>query len=186
MNTFLTTRLSFRKQVGVSELQVKIHMTVTYRWERAQHFNSVLGGERMRRVQTAEIGQTSRRVGWSPTQYVTQLRRIGIDCVPRHQKLLEQRRSTFHVTFKRVTSQNVLWKSERLHLDGLGDVADCSRVQPHQSGHFSDDGVIFKPVNKRRESPSNKRSHFKNPRRGRVTEAATEGTKLDFRETLSN
>lgn len=60
---------------------------VTYWRKGAEHFDTVLSGERMRRVHAAEVGQTGGRVGWSPTQDVAQLRRVSVNSVPRHQKL---------------------------------------------------------------------------------------------------
>ena len=59
----------------------------TYRRKGAQHFDPVLSGERMRRVHAAEVGQAGGRVCRSPTQDVAQLRRVGVNSVPRHQEL---------------------------------------------------------------------------------------------------
>lgn len=64
-----------------------------HRRKRAQHFNAVLSGERMRRVHAAEVGQTGRRVGWSPAQDVAQLGGVGVDGVPRHQELHGQKKT---------------------------------------------------------------------------------------------
>lgn len=62
-------------------------MSLAYWRKGAQHFHTILSGERMRRVHAAEVGETGGRVSWSPTQDVAQLRRVSIDGVPRHQEL---------------------------------------------------------------------------------------------------
>lgn len=59
----------------------------SYRRKGAQNLDPILGSEGMRGVQGGEVGQSSGGVCWCPAQYVTQLWRVGIDCVPRHQKL---------------------------------------------------------------------------------------------------
>lgn len=61
--------------------------SLTYWREGAQHLDPVLGSEWMRRVHAAEVGEAGGRVCWSPTQDVAQLRRVGVDGVPRHQEL---------------------------------------------------------------------------------------------------
>lgn len=62
--------------------------SVAYRREGAQHLHAVLSGEGMRRVHAAKVGQTGGRVSGSPTQDVAQLRRVSVNCVPRHQELV--------------------------------------------------------------------------------------------------
>lgn len=59
----------------------------TYWRKGAQHLDPVLSSERMRRVHAAEVGEAGGRVCRSPAQDVAQLRRVGIDGVPRHQEL---------------------------------------------------------------------------------------------------
>lgn len=52
-----------------------------------QNFDPVLGCEGVRRVQGGEVGQSSWGICWCPVQDVTQLWRVSINCVPRHQEL---------------------------------------------------------------------------------------------------
>ncbi len=68
-------------------MQESTSVFVTHWRKRAQHLHPVLSSERMRRVHAAEVGQTGGRVCRSPTQDVAQLRRVGINRVPRHQEL---------------------------------------------------------------------------------------------------
>lgn len=58
-----------------------------YRREGAQNFDPVLGCERVRGVQGGEVGKSSGRVSWCPGQDVTQLWRVRVNGVPRHQEL---------------------------------------------------------------------------------------------------
>lgn len=75
----------------VFEEEINTAQRVTYRRKGAQHFNSVLSGERMRRVHAAEVGQTGGGVGWGPAQDVAQLRRVCINGVPRHKELRQNK-----------------------------------------------------------------------------------------------
>lgn len=61
--------------------------TGTYWRERAQHFDSVLGGKGVRRVHAGEIRQASWGVSRGPTQDVAQFGRVSINGVPCHQEL---------------------------------------------------------------------------------------------------
>lgn len=58
-----------------------------YWWKGTQNFDPILGCEGVRRVQGGEVGQSSWWISWCPAQDVTQLRRVGINRVPRHQEL---------------------------------------------------------------------------------------------------
>lgn len=62
----------------------------TYRGKGAQYFDPVLGRERVRRVHGGEVGQSGGGICRGPAQYVTQLWRVGIDGVPRHQELMKK------------------------------------------------------------------------------------------------
>lgn len=126
--------------------------SVTHRWKGAQHLHPVLSSERMRRVHAAEVGQAGGRVRWSPTQDVAQLGRVSVDSVPRHQELggktgrekVTRRRKKTHF---RHSAAELYW-TEGPHLDGLRYITDSAGVQPHQPGHFSNNGIILKPGNK--------------------------------------
>lgn len=66
---------------------MKEDMKATYRRKRTQHFDPVLGSEGVRRVHGREVGQSSGGVCWGPAQDMTQLWRVGVNCVPCHEEL---------------------------------------------------------------------------------------------------
>ncbi len=76
---------------------------VTYGREGAQDFDAVLCGQRMRRIHAGEIRESRGRISRSPTQDMTQLRRISVDRVPRHQKL--QRKTHVYIAYLPQTLQ---------------------------------------------------------------------------------
>lgn len=91
-------------QRQISGYAAAIAMSVAHRGERAQNLDAVLSGEGMRRVHAAEVGEAGGRVSRSPAQDVAQLRRVGVNGVPRHQELGagEERPNAFTVTMTKL------------------------------------------------------------------------------------
>lgn len=69
-------------------------VTGTYWRERAQYFDTVLGGKGVRGVHAGEIGQASWGISSSPAQDVAQFRRVSVNGVPCHQELSSERNRT--------------------------------------------------------------------------------------------
>lgn len=62
----------------------------TYWGEWAQDFDPILRSDGMGWVHAGEVREACRGVGRGPAENVAQLRRVGVDGVPRHQKLLNK------------------------------------------------------------------------------------------------
>lgn len=76
---------------GQRHINRDVH-TETYGRKGAEHFDPVLRRERVRRIHGGEVGQAGRGVCRGPAQDVTQLRRVGVDGVPRHQELKKKKK----------------------------------------------------------------------------------------------
>lgn len=69
---------------------LRLSWNSSYRRERSQDFNSILGCQRMRWIHAGEVGQASWWICGCPAQNVAELRCISINRVPGNQVLKKQ------------------------------------------------------------------------------------------------
>lgn len=69
---------------------LRLSWNSSYRRERSQDLNSVLGCQRMGWIHAGEVGQASGWICGCPAQDVAELRRISINGVPGNQVLKNQ------------------------------------------------------------------------------------------------